>query len=218
MNSRSTLLLAATAILIAAGLAWAALRKPAQAPAAAQSAPASLVRLHSPVMGPADAPVTIVEFFDPACAGCRAYHPYVKQILAQHPREARLVLRYVPFHGAVSVVGVQVLEAARQQDLFEPVLDALFEGQEQWASHGAPAPERAWELARAAGLDVGRAREWVAGGAADRLLAIDVADAQATRIEATPTFFVNGKALAEPGPEALQRLVQGEVEAAAASP
>ena len=46
---------------------------------------------------------------DQACEGCRAYYPYVKQILALHPREARLVMRYVPFHGDVSVEGVRIL-------------------------------------------------------------------------------------------------------------
>jgi protein-disulfide isomerase len=37
-----------------------------------------LVRFHSPVFGPRSAPVTIVEFFDPACETCRAFYPIVK--------------------------------------------------------------------------------------------------------------------------------------------
>ena len=32
----------------------------------------TLVRPYAPVVGPANAPVTIVEFFDPACETCRA--------------------------------------------------------------------------------------------------------------------------------------------------
>jgi protein-disulfide isomerase len=58
----------------------------------------SLVRSHSPVIGPTDAPVTIVEFFDPSCEACRAFYPIVKQIMAGYPNEVRLVLRYAPFH------------------------------------------------------------------------------------------------------------------------
>ena len=40
-----------------------------------------LVRMHSPVLGPQNAPVTIVEFFDPACETCRAFYPVVKDLL-----------------------------------------------------------------------------------------------------------------------------------------
>lgn len=65
-------------------------------PAVVEKTP--LVRDYSPVIGPEDAPVTIVEFFDPSCEGCRAMHPYVKQIQAAYPDNVRLVLRYVLFH------------------------------------------------------------------------------------------------------------------------
>ena len=44
-----------------------------------------LVRFHSPVFGPSNAPVTIVEFFDPACETCRAFYPIVKDILSKRP-------------------------------------------------------------------------------------------------------------------------------------
>jgi protein-disulfide isomerase len=217
MNRGTAIALSVAGLLLAGLLAWLALRPgavpPAQA-AAAQAQPA-LVRFHSPVVGPAEAPVTIVEFFDPACEGCRAYYPYVKQILALHPREARLVMRYVTFHGDISVEGVRILEAARQQQLFEPVLQALFEQFDKWASHSAPSPGGAWQVARSAGLDEERARAWLSGGAVEKMLEIEMADARAARIGATPTFFVNGKQLPEPGPDALLRLVRSEAQAAA---
>ena len=56
--------------------------------------------MNSPVFGSANAPVTVVEFFDPSCEACRAFYPYVKQILAENPNDVRLVLRYVLFHGS----------------------------------------------------------------------------------------------------------------------
>src|SRR5690349_14617252 len=59
---------------------------------------ARLVRAHSPVMGPANAPVTVVEFLDPACEACRAFAPVVKQILFLHPEDVRVVVRYAAFH------------------------------------------------------------------------------------------------------------------------
>jgi len=72
------------------------------------------VRDYSPVIGLENAPVTIVEFFDPSCEGCRAMYPYVKEILAEYPDNVRLVLRYVLFHGG-SEEAVRILEAARNQ-------------------------------------------------------------------------------------------------------
>lgn len=177
-----------------------------------------MVREHSPVIGPANAAVTIVEFFDPACEACRAFYPYVKQILAAHPRDARLVIRYVPFHGEPSVTGVRILEAARAQQRLEPVLHALLEAQPVWANHSPPAPDRAWEFAQRAGLDLERARAHAASGAADALLKQDVADHKAVGVRATPTFFVNGKPLPEPDPRVLAEMVRSEVERAGKTP
>lgn len=182
---------------------------------AAEQAAAKLdvmVRAHSPVIGPADAPVTIVEFFDPACEACRAFYPHVKQILASYPRHVRLVIRYVPFHKEPSVAGVQILEAARRQQRFDPVMDALMQSQPIWASHSSPAAERAWEFASAAGLDLEQARAYVATGVVDKLLEQDIADLNAVGVRATPTFFINGRQLPEPDPSVLLAMVKSEVE------
>ena len=73
-----------------------------------------LVRFHSPIFGPANAPVTIVEFFDPACETCRAFYPMVKNLMKQYPNDVRLVLRYAPFHQGSDQV-VKLLEAAKRQ-------------------------------------------------------------------------------------------------------
>ncbi len=83
-----------------------------------------LVRMHSPVLGPRGAPVTIVEFFDPACESCRAFYPYVKELLARHPDDVRLVIRYAPLHPGSDQV-VELLEAARRQGKYVPVLEAV---------------------------------------------------------------------------------------------
>lgn len=102
-----------------------------------------MVRPHSPVMCAADAPVNIVELVDPAWEACKAFHPKVKQILAAFPRETRLVIRYKPFHQESSVEAVKILEAARAQGKFEPVLEALLDGQRAWTGQGARAIDRA---------------------------------------------------------------------------
>ena len=92
----------------------------------------ALLRPYSPILGPEQAPVTIVEFFDPACEACRAFYPTVKQIIAEHGAAVRVVLRYTPFHGEGSEEAIRVLEAARMQGVFEPVLQAIMREQPQW--------------------------------------------------------------------------------------
>lgn len=173
----------------------------------------ALVREHSPVMGPPDAPVTIVEFFDPSCEACRAFHPLVKNILAQYPDDVRVVFRYAAFHdGSDQAVGI--IEAARRQDLFVPVLEALLAAQPEWALHGNPNLDRAWQAAAAAGLDLERARQDATSADVAAVLRQDTSDVDALGVRQTPTFFVNGKSLPSFGPQQLIELVEAEVQLA----
>lgn len=174
-----------------------------------------LVRPHAPVIGRRDAPVTIVEFFDPSCETCRAFYPFVKKILADHPDHVRLVIRYAPFHEG-SDEAVRILEAARLQNKFEPVLEALLATQPTWAVHGAPNLQIAWSAAGDAGLDVARARQDAAKAEIGEVLRQDVEDLKAVKLNRTPKFFVNGKPLIEFGPEQLAALVKAEVDKAGA--
>jgi protein-disulfide isomerase len=147
-------LVALTALLVVVAFAGGAFLYDRKAPVpAVERVAESLVRPHSPVIGPTEAPVTIVEFFDPSCEACRAFYPIVKQIMAAFPNEVRLVLRYAPFHEG-SDVAVGILEAARGQQKFVPVLESLLANQPAWAVHGAPDLDKAWGFAAAAGLDV----------------------------------------------------------------
>jgi len=170
-----------------------------------------LIRPYSPIFGPADAPVTIVEFFDPACEACRAFHPIVKQIMEAFPGKVRVVLRYAAFHPP-SAKAITILETARLQNLFEPVLEALFAAQPRWAPHGRD-PASAWDVAAKAGLNVGRARDDAKTPDIVAVLNQDAADVTTVGVSQTPTFFVNGKPLTDFGAQQLFDLVESEVEA-----
>jgi protein-disulfide isomerase len=210
MTRRSTVF-AILAVAIA-GFAVAAALYPRTAAPPAAAAAVQLERFHSPTLGRQGAPVTIVEFFDPACEGCRAFHPIVKQILAEYPDQVRLVMRYAAFHEG-SDEAVRILEAARLQNRFEPVLEALYEAQPIWANHGQPDLEAAWQAAASAGLDVTKARADAERPAIAATLKLDAEDVAAAGVEQTPTFFVNGKPLPSFGPDQLLDLVQSEIDA-----
>ena len=172
-----------------------------------------LVRMHSPVFGPQAAPVTIVEFFDPACETCRAFYPIVKNLMAQYPNDVRLVIRYAPFHQGSDRV-VKLLEAAKTQGKYQTVLEAVLAAQPSWADHGQPNIEVAFQVAEQAGLDLVKARQDIEKPGMQALLQEDIEDLTALQVTKTPTFFVNGRSLPSFGPEQLARLVAEEVDKA----
>lgn len=216
--TRRPLLLSVFAVAVAvfAVAAWYVTR-PAPISAAVTASsdqPEALIRPYSPILGPEDAPVTIVEFFDPACEACRAFYPVVKDMMAEHGDALRVAIRYTPFHGETSVEAIRVLEAARMQGVFEPVMEALLREQPQWAAHGAPDPDLLLEIAAAAGLDADAARTQMLAPDVVAVLNQDSADVEAMGVRQTPTFFVNGQALDPFGEAELRALVAEEVAAA----
>jgi protein-disulfide isomerase len=165
-----------------------------------------LVRMHSPVLGNAGAKVEIVEFFDPACETCRVFYPLVKQIMAEHPDQIRLVLRYAPFHQGADQV-VAVLEAARRQGKFWPALEALLAAQEQWTSNHTAQVNLVWQHLGGLGLNLEQMRVDMNSAGIAQIIAQDLDDARALKVTKTPGFFVNGRPLETFGYEPLKAMV-----------
>ena len=171
---------------------------------------AALVRMHSPTLGPMDAPVVIVEFLDPACETCARFYPLVKQIMAANPGKIRLVLRYAPFHNGSDKV-VAILEAARKQGKFWQALEALLVAQTSWAPNHTPQVGLVWKHLEGLGLDLDRVRADMAAPALANVIAQDIADARTLNVTKTPEFFVNGRPLPSFGFEQLQSLINDEL-------
>jgi protein-disulfide isomerase len=171
---------------------------------------ARLVRPHSPVLGAPNARVTVVEVLDPACEACRAFAPVMEQLLFLHPEDVRIVVRFADFHPP-SQDAIRLLEAARKQGKFHELLSALFERQQEWASHAAPDSAVAWKIAGEVGVDVARARREAGATSVDDFLRLEAEDLIALKVERTPTFFVNGKLLVDFGPKQLFDLVNQEL-------
>ena len=173
---------------------------------------AALIRMHSPAEGKADAPVVIVEFFDPACDTCRAFYPLVKNMLKTHPDRLRLVLRYAPFHEGSDKV-VALLEAARKQGKFWETLEAVFASQPEWAPNHVAQVNLVWPHLQGLGLDLDKVRADMNAPAIANVIAQDLADARTLNVTQTPEYFVNGRPLPSFGYEQLQTLVNDELHA-----
>lgn len=167
-------------------------------------------RAYSPSMGAADAKVTIVEFFDPACEACRAFYPVVKEIQARHAKDIRIVLRYATFHQGSDTV-VRMLEAARLQNVFKEVLEALLIAQQEWTEHHKVQVDKAWKVAETAGLDIAKAKIDMMSEEISNRLQQENKDIRALKVNQTPTFFVNEQALPKFGAQELYNLVTAEI-------
>lgn len=206
---QKTIFVVTAVVLLLAFVAGTLLYSSQQEKAASQLAEANraaLLRMHSPTLGKADAPVVIVEFLDPACETCRAFYPMVKKLMAENPGKIRLVLRYAPFHNGSDKV-VAVLEAARKQGKFWPALEALLASQADWAPHHTPQVALVWKHLEGIGLDMEQMAFDMTSPDLEKVITQDIADARTLKVTKTPEFFVNGQPLPSFGFEQLKMLV-----------
>ena len=178
-----------------------------------------LVRPDSQTLGAADAKVTLVEFYDPECEACAAFHPIVKTILEDYAGKVRLVVRYMPLHPN-SLSAATFTEAAGEQGKYWQAQELLFQRQNEWGQkHGSAAASEPppninvlfQKYAQELGLDLEKAnaavRENRYGAKIDR----DKKDGQTLGVRQTPTFFVNGQKLMQFSENALRQLIDAEV-------
>ncbi len=176
-----------------------------------------LVRPDSPMLGPADAKVTLVEFYDPECEACAAFHPIVKKILKDYEGRIRLVTRYMPLHQN-SLSAASFTEAAGEQGKYWQAQELLFQKQGEWGEkHGAGAPSESPNInvlfqkyAEELGLDLAKANAAVRDNRFRAKIDRDKSDGQALGVRQTPTFFVNGRKLMQVSESALRRLIDEE--------
>jgi protein-disulfide isomerase len=170
----------------------------------------TFVREHSQTLGSDDAKVYLVEFSDPACETCSAFHPFVKKLMAANPGKIKLVVRYAPFHDGADYF-VKILEAARKQGKYWETLEVMYQTQRYWASHSNPQPKLIWKFLPRAGLDLVKIRNDMNDPEIAKLIQQDLADAKALKVRKTPGFFVNGKPLPSFGYKQLKELVESEI-------
>jgi protein-disulfide isomerase len=153
-----------------------------------------LARLTQPVsdrdhaIGPADAPVTLVEYGDYECPYCGRAFPIVQEVRRQLGDRLRFVFRHFPLtqiHQHAELAA-EVAEAAGAQGRFWPMHDWLF--RHQFALEGESLLEGAAEL----GLDVARIRRELADGTHRARVREDFATGIRSGVNGTPTFYING--------------------------
>ncbi|MEY9967872.1 Na+/H+ antiporter NhaA [Streptacidiphilus sp. MAP12-16] len=140
------------------------------------------------VRGPADAPVTIVEYGDFQCPYCGQAEPVVRELLADSG-EVRYVWRHLPLTDVHphAQLAAEAAEVAARQGAFWPMHDLLLEHQD------ALALQDLIGYAADLGLDI----EWFSKDlrchTAAARIAEDIDSADLSGVSGTPSFFINGR-------------------------
>lgn len=161
---------------------------------------------NAPVLGEADAPVTIAIFDDFECPYCAKSVPLVKQVLDKYPGRVKLVFKNFPLssHRNARNAAVTALAANRQGKFWE-LHDLLFE------NYNSLNPKKIADLAALTGLDMAQLQKDLADPQLNALLNRDVSEGTAIGVRGTPTIYINGRLLPERSMAGFSRLIEEEL-------
>jgi protein-disulfide isomerase len=166
-------------------------KAPAAAPRQPQEDPNKVYTIppgKSFAKGPADAPVTIVEFSDFQCPFCAQAATIVKQVTDAYPNDVRFIYKNypLPFHKEAMPAAKAAIAAGNQGKFFE-MHDKLFE------NYRTLSEDYYAKAAAELGLDVERFKKDMADPATQALIDQEMKEAREAEVRGTPTIFINGK-------------------------
>jgi protein-disulfide isomerase len=165
-------------------------------------------RLGERSLGPADAPVTVIEYFSMTCSHCANFHrdvwPRVKRELVETGR-MRMVFSDFPLD-AVALAAAQVARSF-PAERYEPFVSALMATQDRWAFTRSDPREEIYKVAALAGMsratfDAALADQALARG----ILELRLRGERTHNINSTPTFVFGSRTV--PGNMSFDRFAQ----------
>lgn len=142
------------------------------------------------IIGPWDAPVTLLEYGDYQCAFCAKAHPILKRVLTRMNGSIRFVFRNFPLTQShhLAKVAARAAEAAALQGKFWPMHDVLYENQSTLSE------EKIRVLAHDLGLDPDRFEaDWMERESIENRVQQDFMTGVRSGVSGTPGFFINGE-------------------------
>jgi len=147
-------------------------------------------------IGPADAPVTLVEYGDYQCPHCARAHPIITRIRKRLGTQLRFVFRNFPLN-ELHPDALHAAEAAESvfahagADAFWRMHDAIYEHQRD--SDDALDDEHLLQYAAEAGANADDVARDLASDAFEEKVRSDFLSGVRSGVNGTPTFFVNGR-------------------------
>jgi protein-disulfide isomerase len=149
------------------------------------------------VIGNADAPITVVEYASMTCGHCAAFHNKVFPTLKEKyvdTGKVRLIMREFPLDNLAAAASMLARCAGDGKTL--PLISVLFAKQDDWAFVRGDAKPSLFKIAQQAGFT----QESFEKCLTDQKLLDDISTIRTRAVDAfgvnaTPTFFINGKKL-----------------------
>jgi protein-disulfide isomerase len=153
-------------------------------------------------IGPKDAKITIVEFFDYRCPYCKASLEWMMNVVRTR-KDVRVVFKEYPVLGPASLEASKAAVASIRQGKYLAFHQALM------ASKGDLNSKLIDDTARKVGIDVARLRKDMTDPAIAKLIDDNHDVGAQARVDGTPAFLVNGEWVRGADFAALDKLVSG---------
>ena len=157
-----------------------------------------------PAVGPENAKVTVIQFFDYRCPGCKAVAAPYREMMARHP-DVRFVFKEWPILDNGSTVtsnyAARAALAANAQGKYLAVHNALM-------AERSLDQQTVDEILTENGVNLAQAKQVMGSPDTVRQI-VDIHTIGMTlQLRGTPTFFVNGKTSASIDPADVEKMIQ----------
>jgi len=162
-----------------------------------------------PARGPANAPVTIVEFSDFQCPFCGNLYPVIKEIETKYKDTVRVIYRQFPLN-SIHPFAQKAAEAslcAKEQNKFWEYHDSLFENQQ--ALDVEALKTRAVNLQ----MDTAAFNTCLDSGKQAEVINKDILEGNKVGVTGTPALYINGMPYRQESSfEALSKVIDSEIQ------
>jgi protein-disulfide isomerase len=168
---------------------------------------------NDPSIGPKNAPVTIVEFFDYNCGYCKAANDWVIRQANSRDGKVRVVFKEFPILRESSKLASKAAFAADKQGKYREMHVALMKSRalapmtEDGKEDLAGTAKEIDRVAKSVGLNLDKLHKDMQSDALELRIQSVHQEAASTGIEATPGFFVNGQTLQGFNEEQLDKMI-----------
>lgn len=155
---------------------------------------------NSPFVGPKDAKITIVEFFDFNCGYCKRLAPAMMKVIKANP-DVRVIMKPVAFLAPSSESAAKALLAASEQGKFIELYEGLL------THNGQITEDVINEKIKASGLDVTKTRDLMKSEKIVKNFEEIAKLSQKVEVRGVPTMIINGAPLQAYDQDQIQQVI-----------